>query len=249
MILILVLNLMSRPSYAFDQSHSEWVTVLKTFTEDGWVDYAALKSSRAGLDSYLRKIEEVSKEDYSAWSKDEKIAFWINAYNAFTVATVIDHTPKKSIKQIPNVWGDKRFEVFGKKWSLNQIEHEILRKEFKEPRIHFALVCASIGCPALKGSPYTGKDLNSQLDSQVREFLADESKAKFDEKTGAMQLSPIFKWYGDDFKELGGVLGFISLKGKHYLPREIEGKITQKTKISWLGYNWNLNKTKFPEKT
>jgi hypothetical protein len=240
---------MPKPSLAFDQNHTEWATVLKTFTEDGWVDYAALKVSRAGLDSYSKEVGEVSKEAYEAWSKEEKIAFWINAYNAFTVQTIVDHYPTKSIKKIPNVWGEKRFLVLGEKRSLNQIEHDILRKEFKEPRIHFALVCASIGCPALKDSPYTGKDLNSQLDSQVRDFLSDKSKAVYDEKTGTLQLSPIFKWYGEDFKEFGGVLGFISLKAKHYLPNEMEGKITPKTKISWLGYNWDLNETKFPEKT
>lgn len=233
----------SQESLAFDQGHRAWGEILKTYTEDGFVDYSALKGSREGLESYLKVIENVSNDEYSRWSKEEKMAFWINAYNTFTIQTIVDHYPKKSIKQIPNVWGEKRFETLGKKWSLNQIEHEILRKEFSEPRIHFALVCASLGCPALRDEPYTASDLNSQLDSQVRDFLSDKSKSRYSEKTNTFWLSPIFKWYREDFEKVGGVIAFISASGKHYLPPEMEGKVNLKTKIAWLGYDWSLNES------
>lgn len=236
-------------SLAFDQAHRGWGEILKTYTEDGFVDYSALKESGGGLESYLKAVENVSNDEYTGWSKDEKAAFWINAYNAFTIHTIIDHYPKKSIKKIPNVWDEKRFATLGQKWSLNQIEHEILRKEFSEPRIHFALVCASLGCPTLKDEPYTASDLNSQLDSQVRDFLADTAKARYDEKKDTLWLSPIFKWYREDFEKAGGIIVFLQTKGKHYLPPDIEGKVNPRTKISWLGYDWGLNDVRFPSRS
>lgn len=228
-------------SLAFDQAHRAWSGILKTYTEDGFVDYSALKESGGDLESYLKAIEKVSNDEYARWSKDEKAAFWINAYNAFTIQTVVDHYPKKSIKQIPNVWDKKRFTTLGQQWSLNQIEHKILRKEFSEPRIHFALVCASLGCPTLRGEPYTAGDLNSQLDSQVRSFMADTGKARYDRNSDTLRLSPIFKWYREDFEKAGGVIAFLQTKGKRYLPSDMEGKVNLKTKISWLGYDWSLN--------
>ncbi len=251
-LLTVVLGLMLfgciRPVYAFDHSYSDWGNVLKTYTEDGYVDYGALQKSPKVLDTYLENIQKLEPGEYEKWSKDEKVSFWINAYNAFTVQTIIGHYPKKSIKQISNVWGEKRFAALGKKWSLNQIEHEILRKEFSEPRVHFALVCASLGCPVLRNEPYTAVALSSQLDSQVRDFLSDTSKARYDEKSDTLFLSPIFRWYGEDFEKGGGIIKFILTRGKHYLPPDMEGKITVKMKIKWLGYDWSLNDIRFPSK-
>lgn len=236
-------------SLAFDQVYRAWGEILKTYTKDGFVDYSALKETRGGLENYLKAVENVSNDEYARWSKDEKAAFWINAYNAFTIQTVVDHYPTKSIKKIPNVWDEKRFATLGQKWSLNQIEHKILRKEFSEPRIHFALVCASLGCPTLRGEPYTANDLNSQLDSQVRYFMADTDKARYDRNSATLRLSPIFKWYRDDFEKTGGVVAFLQTKGKYYLPPDMEGKVNLKTKISWLGYDWGLNDIRFPSRS
>lgn len=244
MIFAVIMGALSSPAYAFDRTDSAWAGVLKNHTENGRVDYAALKKSRAELDGYLREISRVTEEEYAAWPRNAQIAFWINAYNAFTIQAIIDHYPVKSIKNIPNVWGAKRYEILGQKRSLDGIEHEILRKQFKEPRVHFALVCASIGCPTLKSEPYAGEELNSQLDSQVRDFLSDASKVTYDEKSDTLKLSPIFKWYGVDFKDNGGILLFISNPSKHYLPLEMEGKLSPTTKISWLGYDWDLNDKK-----
>src|SRR3989338_2129132 len=239
----------SQVGLAFDQGHRAWGEILKTYTEDCFVDYLALKESGGALECYLKAVENVSNDEYTRWSKDEKAAFWINVYNAFTIQTIIDHYPTKSIKKIPNVWDEKRFATLGKKWSLNQIEHEILRKEFSEPRIHFALVCASLGCPTLRGEPYTANDLNSQLDSQVRDFLADTDKARYDRNSDTLRLSPIFKWYREDFEKTGGVIVFLQTKGKHYLPPDMEGKVNPRTKISWLGYDWGLNDIRFPSRS
>jgi hypothetical protein len=228
-------------SFAFDQSYEAWGEILKTTTQDGFVNYSALKASGENLESAVRAIENVSNDEYSRWSGVEKTAFWINAYNVFTIQTIVDHYPITSIKKIPNVWGEKRFAAVGKKWSLGQIEHEILRKEFSEPRIHFALVCASLGCPKLRGEPYTASDLNRQLDSQVQDFLGSPAKARYDQNSDTLRLSPIFKWYREDFERTGGIIAFLQTKGKHYLPPEMEAKVNPKTKIAWLSYDWGLN--------
>lgn len=237
------------PVDALDHSYSDWGNVLENYTEDGYVDYGALQKFPKALDAYLENVQKLEPGEYEKWSTNEKISFWINAYNAFTVQTIVDHYPKKSIKHIPNVWDEKRFAALGQKWSLNQIEHKILRKEFSEPRIHFALVCASLGCPTLRGEPYTASNLNSQLDSQVRDFLADTDKARYDERTDTLRLSPIFKWFREDFDKAGGVLSFILAKNKHYLPPDMEGKVNLKTKISWLSYDWSLNDISFPSRS
>lgn len=249
----LLLSLTESSSFAlstFDHDYHAWDQVLDGYTKNGLVDYAALRKTPESLTAHFQTIRDVPRDAYNAWSRDQKIAFWINTYNAAAVQTVLNHYPLKkglswkalafpanSIQQIPNVWDQKFIEVFGQKISLNHIEHEILRKEFQEPRIHFALVCASLGCPVLRDEPYVPERLDAQLDDQVARFLADAKKFRYDANSDTHYLSPIFKWFGEDFKKAGGIVSFL----KVHLAQEIGEKLSDKTTLRWLDYDWSLN--------
>jgi len=222
--------------------------VLKHFVQDGWVDYAALKKDRKVLDKYVNSLGELTDEEYKLMSETEQIAFWINAYNAITLKVIVDHYPikpnpimgifaaKNSIMQIPGAWDRIEHRVKGEDLTLNNIEHEILRKEFNEPRIHFALVCASISCPVLSAESFTGERLEEQLEDQTQRFYSDSAKVRFSEKKRTLFLSPIFEWYGKDFGGKNGIREF----SKKYLPQTAQ-KIKSHTKIKYLPYDWNLN--------
>ncbi len=249
----LFLTLTENTSFAsstFDHDYRAWGRTLNGYAKKGLVDYAALGKAPESLMAHLWGIRGVSRENYESWSRDQKIAFWINTYNAAAIQTVLDHYPLKkglswkalafpanSIQQIPNVWDQKFIDLFGEKISLNHIEHDILRKEFQEPRIHFALVCASLGCPVLRDEPYMSEKLDTQLDNQVAQFLADPKKFRYETNSGTLYLSPIFKWFGEDFQKVGGAVSFL----KAHLSPELAQKLSDKTAIRWLDYDWSLN--------
>lgn len=248
--LFALLPMNSGAEAASDFSDEAWRQVLDEDTARAKVDYAAIKKSPARLNQFLEEVQAVSRKDYELWNRDQKIAFWVNTYNAAAVKVVIDHYPLKkrlgwkalaypaeSIQQIPDVWDRKVVKVLGRRLGLNEIENEILRKEFSEPRIHFALVCASLGCPILRGEPYEARQLDSQLEDQVRQFLSDPNKFRYEQKSDKIYLSPIFKWFKQDFKPRGGVKAFL----KNYLSEEMAGALSPRTKIEWLNYDWSLN--------
>jgi len=254
----------SSPALAFDHDHALWNDVLEIHARNSFVDYAGLKKAPRPLDSYLAELEAVSQSEFSSWNREQKLAFWINAYNALTLKTVIDHYPLKptfpgyfwypdnSIRQIPLAFTFRRHRVLGRKTSLNDIEHKILRRRFSEPRIHMALVCASKGCPPLRGEPYTGDKLNVQLDDQSRAFLRNPTKFRIDRDNGRIYLSAIFKWFGEDFVEAYGahasfsyhsrakqaVLNFI---GGYIDAKDAEALRMSTWSIKYLDYDWSLN--------
>lgn len=230
----------------------------------GLVDYRGLKADRADLDAFTAALARLDPAVYRSWGDREKIAFWINAYNAMTLRAVADRYPirpsglrslvypRNSIRQIPGVWDEMTSEVLGRIVTLDEIEHGILRKEFCEPRIHMALVCAAVGCPPLRREPYTGGALDRQLEDQTRRFLADRAKFRMDEASRTVRLSPIFQWFGEDFLARYGagparsgrsdaeraVLNFIAAR----LPAELGPKLEQgRWKVSYLDYDWSLN--------
>ena len=189
--------------------HAPFDELLGKYVTDGRVDYKGFKESEKELDVYL---ETLGKTDPSSLKKNEKLAFLINAYNAFTVKLILEHYPGiKSIKDISGSrrWADRRWVMGGKKYSLDTIEHEILRKEFKEPRIHFAVNCASRSCPDLLSEAYVASRIGEQLDRAAREFLARPEKGfSFKSEPGFfygtnhyVYLSSIFKWFGEDFED------------------------------------------------
>jgi len=239
MKLTFILIFTSLNAFSFEHSHKNWNDLLTQYTRlnSGQVEtnYKLIKKEDQILNRYLSELEELSKMDFDLFSKDEKLAFWINAYNAYTVKLIIDGYPVKSIKDLgglfSNPWSKEFISLFGKKMSLDNIEHDTIRKNFNEPRIHFAVNCASIGCPSLYREAFTAKNLDKQLDSATKYFLKNNSKNKI--KNSTLYLSKIFKWYSQDFeKSHGSVKKFVEL----YLP---EAKNTND--IDYLDYDWNLN--------
>jgi len=238
---------------SFDHRYVAWNKLLTTHTENGFVNYQDLKESPEDLTAVMESFQAATEDEYDPWSRNQKIAFWLNAYNFAAMNLIVEHYPiqKKfgwkalaypdnSIQQIPDVWDRESIEVLGKERSLNEIEHEILRKEFKDPRVHFVLVCASIGCPKLRAEPYVPERLEEQLDEQVRVFMSDTEKARYERENDTLYLSPILKWFGDDFEAAGGRVAFV----KKYLPRETANHLSDKSKIKWLDYDWSLNEGK-----
>lgn len=220
--------------------HSALDRVLKKFVNDqGRVNYRGLKADRRELDQYLALLS--ARPPDAAWAPAEQMAYWINAYNAFTLQLILDHYPLKSIKdigprlQIPFVntpWAEKFFVIGGTKMSLDNIEHGILRKQYDDPRVHFALVCASISCARLRNEAYTAARLDRQLDDQGRNFMNDPAKNR-PGKTAA-QLSKYFDWYRGDWTNKGqSVAGWVN--------KYSATKMDADAKVSYLEYNWNLN--------
>ena len=167
-----------------DPTHAQWSAILARWVRDGRVDYAGLqRDGQPALAAYLAALSATCADDYASWDRDAKIAFWLNAYNAFTVRLILDHYPLASIRSIgllPLTAFRERFipmdGLKGGTISLNDIENDTLRSAFREPRIHFALVCASVSCPPLRGEAYRGADLDRQLDDQARVFLRDPTE-------------------------------------------------------------------------
>ncbi len=249
-------------------SYDDYADALKAYVNDnGMVNYAQLKSHSEKLDSFLSSLAALDRNVYDGWQNPAKIAFWLNAYNACTLKAIIDHYPiqssffaslrypKNSIRQISGVWDKLQFTVMGQPMMLDGIEHGTLRKEFHEPRIHMALVCAAMGCPPLRNEPYTGDRLSAQLDDQARRFLSNPAKFRIDAQGGTVYLSSIFKWFGEDFVTKYGVdqgygnhsaveravLHFIS----GYLGKEDADRLSAGDySISYLDYDWSLNEQK-----
>ena len=220
--------------------HGAFDKILKKYVnEKGLVNYKGLKADQAAFNQYLDALSK--NRPASSASKSEQMAYWINAYNAYTIKLVLKHYPVQSIKdigskiKIPFVttpWAAKFFSIGGEKMSLDNIEHGILRKKYNDPRIHFALVCASISCPRLRNEAYTAAKLDSQLDDQGRDFLNDPTKNKLGK--GGAQLSKYFDWYKGDWD--GNGQSVVSWVNKYSTT-----KIEKSTPVTFLGYNWNLN--------
>jgi hypothetical protein len=182
--------------------YAGYASLLKKYVSaDGLVDYKGLKANREPLDQFNRALGNVSSVTYQAWSEKDKLAFLINAYNSLTLASIIDHYPIKSIRDIPGVWKGRKFSIVGQEVTLDDIEHNTIRKQFQEPRIHFAVNCASIGCPTLLNEPYTGDKLNQQLDRQTRVSLANPLHFRINRDENRVYLSSVFKWFGEDWEK------------------------------------------------
>lgn len=235
---------------SFDHDYPAIEQLLKVHVTNGKVNYSALKKFPEPLDKIVQALEAVTPKEYNVWPYAQRKAFWINSYNIGAIKLIVDHYPlaksfgfkalvfpSNSIQQIPNVWDKKILTLLNNKVSLNHIEHKVLRKEFQDPRIHFSIVCASIGCPVLRNEPYVYHRLDDQLDDQVWEFLRDESKFQNKKDQKKIGLSPILKWFKADFKEAGGVIAFI----RSYLPDENKDSIPDNMAIRWLKYDWSLN--------
>jgi hypothetical protein len=225
------------------QDHSALTALLqKHVDEQGLVNYKALQSDRKLLQNYLQSLSKTVPA--KNWSKEEKLAYWINAYNAFTLELILEHYPLASIKdigasiKIPFVntpWQIDFIQIGEEKFNLDDIEHGIIRKEFNEPRIHFALVCAAVSCPKLRNEAYEADLLDEQLQDQALSFLFD--KEKNDVTSDPIQLSKLFQWFSGDFKkESKNIIDYLNTILPEPLPKN--------TKISYKEYYWELNEQK-----
>ena len=204
--LVAVLLAVAPVRAALDQSHQHWTAQLRRFVHGGEVDYAGWKNNQAQLDEYLRELVRVNKEEFDSFSREQKLAFWINAYNAYTVRLILDHYPVSSIRSIGLLPGAAFRKAFipslGEELTLNEIEDRL--RKLGEPRIHFAIVCASKSCPELRIEAYRADVLDQQLDAAARGFLRDSAKNRWDPPSRTLKLSSIFKWHGEDFERAAG---------------------------------------------
>ena len=194
--------LISASSFAninFDHSHKLWTNILAQNVSQSLnttvVNYIAIKNNPRPLTEYLESLEKVSIKDFQLFSPNQRLAFLINAYNAYTIKLVVENYPIKSIKDIGGIfsspWKKEFIPLFGENKSLDNIEHELIRKNFKEARIHFALVCASIGCPSLRNEAFVAEKLNEQLDDSAKKFLNDPQRNRYDKVNKTLELSSI----------------------------------------------------------
>lgn len=202
--------------------------------EDGWVDYRGFARNAEALDAYL---DAVAGARFDELGRDQKLALLINAYNAATIQLILDHFPVASIRDIPRArrWKAERWVVGGDRLSLDEIEHREIRPHFAEPRIHFALVCAAVGCPPLRNEAFTGERLERQLQEQTRYVHAHSTWARWDPATRTLRLTPIYKWYEGDFEQTAGSVPAFATR---YIP-SIEP--FENVRIRWLDYDWTLN--------
>ncbi|PKV48155.1 uncharacterized protein DUF547 [Aquimarina sp. MAR_2010_214] len=210
--------------------HTVWdLQLLLNVSEDGKVDYNGFMNDSSQLYRYFKQLSENPPQEN--WAREEKLAYWINAYNAYTIKLVIDSYPIKSIKDLDDPWGKKFFKIDGIWHSLGELEHKILRK-FGDPRIHFAINCASISCPRIWNRAYTANNVNNALDYQTKKFINDPS---FNTITkDKVIVSKIFTWYKKDFRVNGGNV-------KDFINRYSAIKIDKQSKKGYKEYNWKLN--------
>jgi len=223
------------------------------------VDYALLTRDRSVLDAAVASFNAPETLAESSWTRAERFAFWINAYNAFTIAAIVDRypihgswlslAPRNSIRQIDGVWTKLKWNAAGREVTLDEIEHGILRPTFKDPRVHFAINCASKSCPPIRGEPYLPDHLDAQLDDAARRYLASRFGLQISE--GRLKVSSIFKWYGDDFiarfaptidqqrpDRDRAILGVIAAYGP---PEAAALARSGGARIQFLSYDWSLN--------
>ncbi len=245
---------------AFDHSHAAWTALLKKHVvvlqggRASQVRYAGMAQDRAALKGYLGALSAVSEDAFKAFSKPQQMAFLINAYNAFTVELILTKYPRlESIKDLGSIfkspWKQKFVPLLGDTLMLDTIEHEMLRAKgrYDDPRVHFAVNCASIGCPALREEAFTPDRLDAQLDEQALRFMSDRSRNRYNAPSGKLEVSKIFDWFGVDFRS--GYKGVASLEAfcARYAdqladaPADRERIKAGKVAIDFLDYDWKLN--------
>lgn len=255
---LLATSLASQAQSTTNNLHDSWNALLNkhvvaiNHNHSTEVDYAAIKREHAQLKTYLDSLSAVTQNEFDAWEKPKQLAFLINAYNAWTVELILTKYPDiKSIKDLGSFfsspWSKEFVPLLGKTRSLDDIEHGLIRGsgKYNDPRIHFAVNCASIGCPALRGEAFTATELESQLQQQTVRFLSDTTRNFAQENT--LNISSIFKWYGDDFEK--GFRGADTLQqfllqysdALKLVPAQQKVLKNNDMKVKFLDYNWDLN--------
>jgi hypothetical protein len=248
---------------AFDQSHADWDALVKRHVivaQNGGssrVDYAGFSRDQGALNGYLDSLSAVTQADYQGWAREQRLALLINAYNAYTVKLVLTRYPDlKSIKDLGSFlqspWKKEFFMLLGATRSLDGVEHGLIRAPgaFDEPRIHFALNCASVGCPMLRDEAYVGARLESQLEDGARRFLGDRSRNRYDPATGKLEVSRIFDWYKADFERGGRGMVSVPQFFARYADLLADAATARaavrqgQAQIRYLDYDWTLNEAR-----
>jgi hypothetical protein len=224
-----------------EMDHLAYASVLQQFVdEQGLVDYAAMVESPKRLQYYAFELANIELGEFG---RHEQLAILLNAYNVFTLQLLLEHPEVPSIMRIPDSkrWKARRWRVGGIDVSLKELEHEIIRREYMDPRIHFALVCGAKGSPKLRSEPYTGKNLDSQLDDQARYFFRQPSNFQWNPLKGVVKISELFDWYRSDYgKDEKLVLRALM---PYLIPgqaQEIKERVDE-IRIQYLNYDWSLN--------
>jgi hypothetical protein len=215
-----------------------YAELLEKYTQNGTVDYQGLKNEEVKLDQYLKVLAET---DTKKLSREEQLAFYVNAYNAWTIKLILTGYPGiKSIKDLGSIfkspWKKQVARIDGDIVTLDHIEHDILRPRFKDPRVHFAVNCASKGCPPLRSEPYRAGILEQQLNEMAGAFINDSRRNRIEERT--LYVSSIFKWFSEDFND--DVVGFFLKYAQEDLKKQLEDS-KNKLKVKYLDYDWSLN--------
>ncbi|MEN9867135.1 MAG: hypothetical protein RL748_2725 [Pseudomonadota bacterium] len=261
LFLFTCLGLSNALAKGIDHDYAAWNALSKKHVKwlpdnvQSRVNYAGFKQDKAALSAVLADFSAVSQAEFDQFSSEQQAAFLINAYNAFTIDLILSKYPDlKSIKDlgsfVQSPWKKKFFTLLGAERSLDWIEHENLRTKFKDPRIHVAIVCASIGCPALRNEAITASKLDAQLEDSMQRFMSDKSRNRLAD--GKLEVSPIFKWFAEDFEK--GNKGFKStqdvfaryarqLSADPVAQEKIKGKSLS---VSFSNYDWNLNDSARP---
>lgn len=259
----LLVACLALPAAAFDHAHAAWGALLARhvrYADHGnasRVDYAGFARERAQLEAVLAEYSAVPRAEFDRWSKPQQQAFLMNAYNAFTIGKVLQRYPGiRSIRDfgtfIGNPWKDRFFTLLGQPAHLDFIEHEVLRRQgaYDEPRVHVAVVCASVGCPMLRREPFEAGRLDAQLEDAMRRFLSDRSRNRYNPQSRRLEVSRIFDWYAGDFER--GHRGYTSVKATlaRYAdlladaPQDRVAIREQKVDVAFLEYDWALNDTR-----
>ncbi|MBL0142513.1 MAG: DUF547 domain-containing protein [Betaproteobacteria bacterium] len=258
---------LAAPALAFDHSHAAWDALVKKHVRlvDGGkssrVRYADFATDRAALKDVLAESSKVDEAQFRGWTKPQQMAFLINAYNAWTVELILTKYPDlKSIRDLGNIlfnspWKRKFFTLFGRESSLDQVEHEMLRKPgvYDEPRVHYAVNCASVGCPMLREEAFVAARLDAQLEEQARRFLSDRSRNRYSAQSGKLEVSEIFKWFKEDwssgYRGIGSA-GPVSSREQYFAryadlladgPGNRRVVAEGRAPIDFLDYDWSLN--------
>ncbi len=239
----------------FDHDHTAWTEILQANVQGDAFDYAAVQKAPQKLNAYLETLQAVTPRELGGWTKEERYAFWINVYNAYTIKKVVDNYPLDSIKDLnTGLFGAK--SVFNKEFipmsahhpegdkdelSLNDVEHGILRPKFKDARVHAAINCASYSCPPLLNEAFTAKKLDEQLDKQMKAFVVDTKRNQLNREKNRLYLSEIFDWFDDDFeRDAGTVREYVA----RFAPEKDREFIRNAKRIKYIDYDWSLNDVK-----
>lgn len=239
-------------SVTFDHEYTQYAEILGTYVVDGRVKYAELKAARGPLDRFILRL---GSADLSGATREQKLSFYINAYNAITIRSIIDAYPVRSIKDIKGVWDHTKWKVAGRSLTLNDIEHKVLRKNFDEPRIHIAINCASAGCPHAMSVPYMPEMIYEQLQRASVMFTNSPIHNVIDEDRGEARISMIFDWFGDDFiadyyipdsfaglsKKKSAAMGFLVA---HLPEARRDSLLATRFNVEYMEYSWSLNEAK-----